>query len=64
MRADIPKRRVLITVRVQRVRGAESRAELQMVIMGHRGRRESGSPRVCCDAAGGRYSAGDMLVSR
>ena len=39
-------------------------AELQMVIMGHRGRRESGFPRVCCDAAGGRYSAGDMLVSR
>ena len=32
--------KVKITVRVQRVRGAESRTELQMVIMGHRGRGE------------------------
>ena len=54
--------KVKTIMRAQRVRGAGSRTEMQVVTMGHRGRGKRGIPPVACDVEGRRYPAGSMLV--
>ena len=60
--------RVKTTMRAQRVRDAGSRAEMQMVTMGHRGRGESGMaasiPRRRRQALSGREYVGTLLSVR
>ena len=60
--------RVKTTMRAQRVRGAGSRTEMQMVTMGHWGRGESGLaasiPRRRRQALSGREYVGTLLSVR